>query len=152
MSNSTLSPAELTRDAASLVTPTLTPSPRPTYTPSPVPPAAGGSYTIRLAFVLTNGECGGPATFEDGFEIEIAPGGQSITLRQPSTGDVTTGTIKTDGTFQTASESESYQGRVEFIRASQGGNIVRIAFQAVNTYTDAQGCVSTYEVEGQNEV
>jgi hypothetical protein len=102
--------------------------------------------------MLTNGECGGPASFEDDFEIEIAPGGQSITLRQPSTGDVTTGTIQTDGTFQTTSETESYQGELQFIRASQGGNIVRITFQAVSTFEDAQGCVSTYQVEGQNEV
>ncbi len=150
----TLSRAELTRDAGLLLapSPTPTPPPRPTYTPSPVPPAAGGSYFIPLTFALKNGECGGPASFEDGLEIEIAPGGQTITLRQPSTGDVTTGLIQTDGTFEATSEKESYEGKIQFVRASQGGYMVRIIFQAVNTFEDAQGCVSTYEVEGENEV
>lgn len=143
---------DLTLDAGLIeVEPTPTPLPPATPTPTPVVPVGGGAYVIQVTFALDQGTCGGPAEFNDSLRIEIAPDGTSITLTQPSTGDVNTGTINPDGTFEVSSQRESYTGELQFER-DDSGRVVRVVLTAVNLYEDIQGCVNQYLVGGEVEV
>lgn len=118
-------------------TPTPTPSPTPTSTPSPTPFMGGEStHTLRGAFSEGTGGCGYATSFDD--ELIVTIEGSTITFRQPSTGDVNTGTINPDGTFKVerADGKESYEGK---FNAGWSG-------EATNKYTDANGCTMTYKV------
>ena len=77
--------------------------------------------------------------------------GRTVTLSQPSTGDVNTGMIQPDGTFEVSSQKESYSGTFEFVR-DEAGKVVRVILRAINTYENAQGCVAKYRVEGETEI
>lgn len=162
--------------------PTLLPLPSatPIPTPTPVVPPTGGAYRFRVMFVRVSGNCGGPNQFMDTLDADIAaagqagtfrqpsaggvnsgnvfsvvlvqpPDGQPITFTQPSTGDVNTGMIQSDGTFEVSSDRESYSGAFEFVR-DESGRVVRVTLRGLNTYTDTQGCVTVYEIEGEVEM
>lgn len=120
-------------------TPTNTPSPTPTSTPTPTPtPFMGGesTHTLKGVFSEGTGGCGYATSFGDDLVVTIE--GSTITFKQPSTGDVNTGTIDPDGTFKVerADGKESYEGK---FNPDWSG-------EAVNKYTDANGCTMTYKV------
>lgn len=143
--------SDLSWDAGLTFQPTPTPAPPPLDTPTPVIPPTGGTFEFTAAFTEVEGTCGSVAYFEDRLVIEIAADGKTITFRQPSTGDVNTGEVLPDGSFEASSERESYFGTLEIVR-DEGGNIVRVVLMALNSYEDVNGCVTRYEVEGDAEV
>jgi hypothetical protein len=137
-------------------TPSRLPPPENTPTPEPtwVTPPTGGVFEFHAAFTKVDegdNNCGLTAYFEDGLVIEVTEDGQTITFRQPSTGDVNSGEILPDGSFEVSSERESYLGRLEILR-DESGKIVRVILYAINTYEDVYGCITRYEVEGETEV
>jgi hypothetical protein len=141
---------EPTRTPVPTPTPTPLPLATPTPEPTPVVPPTGGTYELTVEFTLEDGACGGPESFQDVLVIEIADDGQTITFTQPSTGDVNTGLIQPDGTFEVSSEKESYSGQLEFER-DQTGVLVRLKLRAVNRFEDLYGCITVYEAEGELE-
>lgn len=130
---------------------TPTPAPPPTPSPTPVIPPTGGTFEFNAAFTEVENACGYTAYYEDRLVVEIAEDGKTITFRQPSSGDVNTGAVLPDGSFEVSSERESYVGTLEIVR-DETGRIVRVVLHAINTYENASGCVVQYEVEGEVEV
>jgi hypothetical protein len=153
----TFDPAQpdLSWDAGLAIKTTPTPAPPPQDTPTPSPtrviPPTGGTFEFNAAFTEVENDCGFTAYYEDRLVVEIAEDGQTITFRQPSSGDVNTGDVLPDGSFEVSSERESYLGTLEIVR-DESGRIVRVVLDAINTYKDAFGCVVQYEVEGEVEV
>ncbi len=134
------------------VTPTPPEAPEPEQTP--VVPSTGGTYRVTVEFVRATGACGGPSSFQDLLMIEINErllDEQEISILQPSTGDANGGTVQQDGAFEARSERESYAGQFGFERDS-AGSPVRITLTARNTYQDAQGCTTEYDVEGEGAI
>ncbi|MBA7714065.1 hypothetical protein ES703_123079 [subsurface metagenome] len=145
--NHTLDAGLLTADFGD--PPTNTPTSSPTYTPSPTltstptptntpTPFMGGesTHTLRGTFGGGVGGCGYAASFSDTLIVSIE--GDQVTFRQPSTGDVNTGTINPDGSFKAmrADGHESYEGQ---FKDDWSG-------VAINKYTDSSGCTTTYDV------
>ena len=61
-------------------------------------------------FKPTSGACRGQRPFTDRFIFEVS--GNQLTITQPSTKDVATGTLNPDGTFHISGKSEDYTGKV----------------------------------------
>jgi hypothetical protein len=128
----------------------------PTAAPTPVVPPTAGTYRFTVTFVRVSGDCGLPDRFVDTVDFEIAAAdlaaaGQATVLRQPSTGDVNTGQTQPNGEGQASSERESYTYTLEFV-LDETGKVVRVIVRGLNTYTDVQGCVTKYEIEGESVV
>ena len=88
-----------------------------------------GTYTVSAVFSQGTNQCNFPEGFTDTLIITVEGG--TITINQPSTGDVNVGTIAADGSFLVESQFESYGG------ADGSGT-------AVNT--DGSGCIVAYQV------
>jgi len=155
------SQSDLTWDAGLVLsdataTPQPPPPPEPEIpTPTPVVPPTGGTYRFRVTFVRVSGDCGLPENFVDTVDFDIAAAGQTTTgqktiVSQPSTGDVNTGETLPSGEGEASSERESYSYTLEFV-LDETGNVVRVIVRGLNTYEDANGCVTVYEIEGEAE-
>jgi len=133
-------PSAPTGTQTSTTTPTPTPLPptsSSTNTPTSTPFMGGDStHTLEGTFSEGQGGCGHASGFIDNLVVSIV--GDQITIRQPSTGDVNTGTINPDGTFiaMRADGGESYEGIFNDDWSAA----------AVNKYTDSNGCTTTYKV------
>jgi hypothetical protein len=138
-------------------TPEPPPPPEPaTPAPTPVVPQTGGKYRFTVTFVRVSGDCGLPDRFVDTVEWDISAAdqtttGQTTIVSQPSTGDVNIGQTQPNGEGQASSERESYTYTLEFV-LDETGKAVRVIVTGLNTYTDLQGCVTEYEIEGEAEV
>ena len=99
----------------------------------------GGSGTHELTGVFSEGEgnCGYPTSFTDHSFIASLEG-NTLTLRQTTTGDVNTGIINPDGSFEImrADGHESYKGK---FNSDWSG-------EAINVYIDSDDCETKYKV------
>ena len=136
----------------------LTPIPALT----PVIPAAGGTYKVDVTFLLVEGACGGPTTFQAELNTTFAlwpplapgptPDSQEITFEQILTGNVNKGWIdRNSGLFDASSADESYSGLL-VIERDEAGKEVRIVMTGTNTWTGAGGCTNRYDVKGKGAV
>ncbi len=118
---------------AATVGETVAPTPATTTDPF-LPP---GTYFVHMIYSGGSGECGYPTGFDDNLIITVTADSR-ITITQPSTGDSSTGTLTPDGSFVAAQSDppESYTGQLK----KNGSG------QAVNKYTDSEGCTSTWLV------
>jgi hypothetical protein len=147
-------------------TPTPTPLPMATLTPipalTPVIPAGGGTYKVDVTFVLVEGACGGPTTFQADLNTTFAPwpplaagptpDSQEITFEQILTGNVNKGWIdRNSGLFDASSADESYTGLL-VIERDESGNEERIVMTGTNTWTGADGCTNRYNISGEGAV
>jgi hypothetical protein len=146
---------------AGLVLSAATETPQPPLppevpTPTPVVPSQGGKYKFTVTFVRVSGDCGLPETFVDTLEVDISAvdpttGGQTGVVSQASTHDENTGPLQSDGKGEASSPRESYSYTLEFVR-DETGLVVRVILTGLNTYTDTNGCVTVYEIEGLGEL
>lgn len=95
-----------------------------------------GRFQAEMVFSGGADECGYGAGFVD--TLEIAVEDSTITITQPSTGDSNSGALQSDGSFFASQSNppESYQG---VLREDGSG-------EAVNRYTDSDGCESVWQV------
>ena len=103
----------------------------------PIGGAGGsGSCVVHASFSEGVNECGNLEAFNDRLNVTIA--GETITLEQPSTGDVNEGDIDADGSFFAMREdgAESYEGQIDDLCCGT----------ATNNYTDMNDCTTTYQV------
>lgn len=99
------------------------------------------TVTVTGTFTMGTGGCATTvAGFTDTLMITVSNG--TMTITQPSTGDMNTGTINTDGTFSVSQSSanslqaETYMGTLN----------TDCSGTATNMYTDTTGCTSTWQV------
>jgi hypothetical protein len=93
----------------------------------------GGAVSAVGVFTAYGRTCGRAPVFEDQFTFTVARG--TLTIRQPSTGDVAQGSIASNGVFRVGSEQESYTGAI-------------IGKGAIASYAYARGgCTTSYEAQ-----
>ena len=137
-------PAPPSPTAPPAPSPTATPVPAgPGPTPAPIPTAAPTPFRLvpspvqaSAAFGSFAGTCtDDPPAFNDRFTFTTLDG--QLTLRQASTGQITSGPIQPDGTFHVTGSGghEAYDGRIQGLRADAHFVEVRVG-----------GCTGAYEV------
>jgi hypothetical protein len=90
---------------------------------------------VAATFIHQTGECPGlPKTFDD--QLTIGVDGTTITLTQPSSGVVSTGTMDANGSFTVTGPSRTYSGTID----STGAGTMS------HSYTDPSGCTSNWQV------
>lgn len=106
-----------------------------------------GTYRLAAHAFGGQGECGYAREFDTVLIFSVAEeqtgGAQQLVIEQPDTGDRNTGMITAEGRFRASSERELYDKGVLDPQSLTGS--------VLNVYTDANGCVSTYQMTLQGQ-